>query len=77
VLDDEDAPLPGHYEVEVWTCDGEPVRRFVTDKGRAALLRLMDEGRTEISEDEVNELTTAPDLASLLDRMGSEAGDGA
>ena len=61
----------------MWTSDGEPVRRFVTDKGRAALLRLIDQGRAEISEDEVNELTTAPDLTSLLDRMGSEAGDGA
>jgi hypothetical protein len=77
VLDDDEAPLPGHYEVEVWTSDGEPLRRFLTDKGRAALLRLLDEGRSHISEEELNGLTTAPDLAALLDRMGREAGEGA
>jgi hypothetical protein len=77
VLDDDDAPIPGHYEVEVWTADGEPLRRFLTDKGRAAMLRLLDEGRSEISEDEFNDLTTEPDLVALVARMDSEAGEGA
>jgi hypothetical protein len=77
VLDDDDAPLPGHYEIEVWPSDGEPRRRFLTDKSRAEMLRLMDDGRREISEQELHDLTTEPDLASLLARMDREAGEGA
>ena len=52
------------------------VRRFLTDKGRAEMLRLMDDGRRDISEEELSELTTEPDLAVLLDRMDREAGEG-
>ncbi len=77
VVDDDDAPLPGHYEVEVWTADGEPLRRFLTDKGRAEVLRLMDEGARELSEEELHDLTTEPNLAALVARMGREAGEGA
>jgi hypothetical protein len=76
-LDDDDAPIPGHYEIEVWAADGEPQRRFLTDRGRAEMLRLMDDGRREISEQELNDLTTEPDLATLLARMDREAGEGA
>lgn len=77
VLDDHDAQLPGHYEIEVWPPNGEPRRRFLTDKGRAEMLRLMDDGRREISDEELHDLTTEPDLASLLARMDREAGEGA
>jgi len=76
VLDADDAALPGHYEIEVWAVDGGSVRRFLTDKGRAEMLRLMDDGRRDISEEELSELTTEPDLAVLLDRMDREAGEG-
>jgi hypothetical protein len=77
VLDDDDARLPGHYEIEVWSDDGALIRRFLTDKGRAAILRLLDEGTHEISEEQLSEHTVAPDLGALLDRMGQEAGEGA
>jgi hypothetical protein len=77
VLDDDEGPLPGHYEIEVWAANGEPQRRFLTDKGRAEMLRLMDDGRREISEQELHDLTTEPDLATLLARMDREAGEGA
>jgi hypothetical protein len=74
---DDDAPIPGHYEIDVWTADGKPRRRYLTDKGRAEMLRLMDDGRREISEEEFNDLTTEPDLATLLAKMDREAGEGA
>jgi hypothetical protein len=74
---DHDAPIQGHYEIEVIAPDGESRRRFLTDKGRAEVLRLIDEGRREVSEEELEELTTEPDLGALLARMDREAGEGA
>ena len=77
VLDESNAPLPGHYEVKLSTKDGDRVRRFLTDKGRAAVLRLMDEGRREISFTELREFTVEPDINALLARMEHESGEGA
>ena len=77
ILDESDGPLPGHYEVEVSTDDGDRVRRFLTDRGRAVLLRLMDAGRQEISSTELREFTVEPDIDALVARMEHESGEGA
>lgn len=73
----DDAPIPGHYELEVRSDTGEALRRFVTDKGRAEILRRLDDGRPDVTAEEVDELTVEPDLGVLLDRMDREAGEGA
>jgi hypothetical protein len=77
VLDDRDAPLPGHYEVELIAPDGSRVRRFLTDKGYAALLRMIGEGRRQLSGDDFEVHTVEPDLDALVGRMDREAGEGA
>ena len=73
----EGAAIPGHYELDVEVDDGRTLRRFATDKGRAEILRRLDEGLHDITQDEFDDLTVAPDMDALLERMGSEAGDGA
>lgn len=75
VLDEGDGPLPGHYEVEFETGD-QRVLRYVTDKGRAEVLRRMGEGKREFTEDEVRELTVEPDIDMLVAQMEREAGEG-
>ncbi len=70
-------PLPSHYVVELITPEGERVRRYLTDKGRAAVLRLMDEGHLAFSAEEVEELTVPADIDALLARMERESGEGA
>jgi hypothetical protein len=73
----EHDPIPGHYELEVQGDDGRTLRRFATDKGRAEILRRLDEGRPDITQDELDELTVVPDMNALVEQMGHEAGDGA
>ena len=73
----EHAPIPGHYELDIEVNDGPTLRRFVTDKGRAEILRRLDEGLPDITQDELDDLTVEPDMDVLLERMGREAGDGA
>jgi hypothetical protein len=76
VVDEASDPLPGHYEV-VFSTDGGRVRRFLTDKGRAAILGSIDEGQRDYSEDEIRELTVEPEMGALTARMDREAGEGA
>jgi hypothetical protein len=77
-VDDEGSgPLPSHYVAEFTTPDGERVRRFLTDKGRAAVLRRMDEGQLVFSQEEMEDFTVAPDIDVLVDRMERESGEGA
>ena len=73
---DDGAPIPGHYEMEVVSRDGRRLRRFLTDKGRAQVLRLLDAGQQELSQEEIADLTVEPDLDVLLQRMDREAGEG-
>jgi hypothetical protein len=74
---DDGAPIPGHYEMEVVDADGRRLRRYLTDKGRAEVLRLLDAGRDALSEEQLADLTVEPDLDVLLERMDREAGEGA
>lgn len=72
-----DEELPGHYEAEFRGSDGAVVRRYLTDKGRAWLLQLVDGGRRDLSPDELRHHTVAPDLDELVAKMEHESGDGA
>ena len=73
----DDAPIPGHYELDVEGDDGHIVRRFATDKGYAEILRRLDADLADITQDELEDLTVMPDMDVLVERMGHEAGDGA
>jgi hypothetical protein len=75
VLDEGNGPLPGHYEVE-FAAGGGRMLRYLTDKGRAEVLRRMGEGKREFTEDEVRELTVEPDIDMLVAQMEREAGEG-
>jgi hypothetical protein len=77
VADEGQGPLPSHYVAELTTSEGERVRRYLTDKGRAAVLRRMDEGQESFSRDEVEEFSVEPDIEALVARMERESGEGA
>ena len=77
VVDEESGPLPGHYEAVFTTEGGKRMRRYLTDKGRAAVLRRLDDGQHEFSEDELRDFTEEPDVEALVARMEHESGEGA
>jgi hypothetical protein len=77
VPDAGEEPLPGHYRAEFRAPDGSIVHRYLTDKGRAWLLQRIDEGRRELSTDELRDVTVEPDLDALVARMEHESGEGA
>jgi hypothetical protein len=77
VVDDDDAPLPGHYEATFVTDDGRELVRFLTDKGRTTVLRILDAGTDRFTDDDLETLTVEPDLSVLVERMAAESGEGA
>jgi hypothetical protein len=77
VRDEDSGPLPSHYVAEFTTTDGQRVRRYLTDKGRAAVLRRIDDGQHVFSPDEVEDFTVEPDIEALVARMERESGEGA
>ena len=77
VADGPEDPVPGHYEARFRAPDGEAVRRYLTDKDRAWMLRRIDEGEHGFTEDELRSFTAPPDLAALVARMEHQSGDGA
>lgn len=72
----DDLPLAGHHETVLSSRDGQRVVRYLTDKGRAEVLRMLEDGRTELTRDDVEEHTVEPDLDALLARMEREGGEG-
>ena len=72
-----DAPVSGHYEAVFVRDDGERVRRFLTDKGRAEILRAMESGPAELSVETFERCSVEPTMEALLGRMDREAGEGA
>jgi hypothetical protein len=76
VVDGADAPVPGHYEAEFVADGGERVLRFLTDKGRTTVLRILDEGSDRFSEEDLREHTVEADLNELVARMAAESGEG-
>jgi hypothetical protein len=77
VVDDDDAPLPGHYEATFVTDDGRELVRFLTDKGRTTVLRILDAGTDRFTDDDLETLTVEQDLSVLVERMAAESGEGA
>ena len=75
VVDDERSDLSGHYEA-TFSSDGERVERFLTDKGRAELLRLVDAGQRSFTREELDWLTTPPSFDDLLEAMDGEGAEG-
>ena len=75
-VDPDGERLSGHYEAVFVTDDGERLRRFLTDKGRAAILRRMDGGQREFSGDEFSEFTVEPEMDALLAQTEHESGEG-
>lgn len=71
---DEDVPL--RYQAHFSTPEGSTTLRFLTDKGRAQLLRALDDGRESFSTDEFEEMTLPPDLTLLRARFTKEGGEG-
>jgi len=69
--------LRGHYEADFLAPDGTVVHRYLTDKGRAWLLQLVDGGRRELTPEELRRNTVGPDLDELVAKMEHESGDGA
>jgi hypothetical protein len=77
VTHDDAQELPGHYEATFATDDAGLVRRYLTDKGRAELLRLVDAGQRSFRADELAWLTTEPTVEALLASMSGEGSEGA
>jgi hypothetical protein len=69
--------LSGFYRAEFVDENGEPLPRYLTDKGRAELLRRVDDGQSEFSKTELEEMSVAPTLEALEERTDKEAGEGA
>jgi hypothetical protein len=69
--------LSGFYRAEFVDENGEPLRRYLTDKGRAELLRRVDDGQREFSQTEIEEMSVTPSLEALEERTDKEAGEGA
>jgi hypothetical protein len=70
--------LSGFYRAEfARTPDGQRVTRFLTDRGRATMLHRVDRGQHEFSEEELEQMTVAPDIHVLEARYDAEAGEGA
>jgi hypothetical protein len=77
VGDAPEAPLPGHHEARFVGLDGVPILRYLTDKGRAEVLRTIDDGHRALTREEFERHTVEPDLDALVRRMEREAGEGA
>jgi len=77
VLNEEQSALPGHYEAVFAAPTGDPLKRYLSDKGYAGLLRLVDAGQRSFTRDELEGLTTPPSIEDLLATMQAESGEGA
>ncbi len=77
VIHDDRDELPGHHEATFASSDGESFDRYLTDKGRAELLRSIDAGQHAFTREELDWLTTEPTLAALLVSMTEQGAEGA
>jgi hypothetical protein len=77
VTHEDRTELPGHHEATFETAAGQRLDRYVTDKGRAELLRLVDAGQETFTGEEMRWLTTEASLEALLASMAGEGAEGA
>ncbi|MEX1263060.1 MAG: hypothetical protein WEE66_03840 [Actinomycetota bacterium] len=76
VTHEDRSELPGHHEATFATTDGERLDRYLTDKGRAELLRLVDAGQHAFTREELEWLTTEPTIEALMVSMAGEGAEG-
>lgn len=76
VVEEGPSLLSGYYRAEFVTEGRDRLTRYLTDKGRAEMLRLMDAGQRDFSEAELQELTVEPDIGTLETRTKQESGEG-
>lgn len=76
VAHEDRSELPGHHEATFATAADERFDRYLTDKGRAELLRLIDAGQHTFTLEEVDWLTTEPTMPALLTSMAGEGAEG-
>jgi hypothetical protein len=69
--------VPIRYEARFMTPEGSTIVRFLTDKGRAQMLRALDDGRGSFSSQELVDMTVVPDEDRLRARIVKEGGEGA
>ncbi len=77
VRDRPGGPIAGHYEGEFIDADGHRLHRYLTDRGRAEILRLLERGERELSKQDFDDLTVEPTLESLVVQMEREGAVGA
>ena len=77
VRDRSSSLLSGFYPARFLTDDGRRIQRYLTDKGRAEVLRRLEAGQRELSEEEFDRMTVDDTLDALLARTDAEAGEGA
>jgi hypothetical protein len=68
--------LAAVHEARFTDATGASIRRFLTDKGRAEVLRRAGDGGT-FTREEFERWTVEPDLEELERRYDAEAGEGA
>lgn len=68
--------LTGYYRAVFERGDGERIERFLTDAGRAEVLRRRGEDDPTFDGEEFEDWTVVPDVTALLARYTAEAGVG-
>jgi hypothetical protein len=68
--------LTGYYRA-VFEGDGARHTRYLTDKGRAEVIRRQDDGEDSFTSEDLQRVSVDPDLRSVLERYDAEAGEGA
>ncbi len=76
VLDQDEGPLTAYYAVRFTTALGEEIERFLSDRGRAEMLRLIDRGQRAFSRTQLDDLTVPPSVEPLVSRIEAEGGEG-
>lgn len=76
VVDETSGDLPGHYEVSIRSSEGQVIERYLTDKGRAELLRLMDSDQRTFTWIELERMSTPATIEDLIATMVAESGEG-
>jgi hypothetical protein len=69
--------LTGYYEAVFEDDGGVRHARFLTDKGRAEVVRRQGEDQLSFSPEEIERWTVEPDVQTVIERYEAEAGEGA